>query len=329
MTAGTTERTMIATNRPIVLFGGGGFVGRQVAQELLSQGYAVRIAQRTLRRATAIRTLGRMGLTQFVSVDVTDLGQVSAALEGAAGAVNLVGLLRGNMQAAHVTGAGNIAKAAAAAGLEALVHVSAIGADEASRSLYGRTKAQGEAAVRADFPGATILRPSIMFGQDDAFTNRFARLIASGSAVPLLHVVPLIRGETRFQPVHVTDVACAIAMAAVDPASFGGKTFELGGPDILSLREINAWIADQIGRDCRFLPIPDGVARNLATLTGWMPGAPITRDQFEMLLSDNVVAKGTMGLESFGIAPVPMAAIAPGWLAQYRKQGRFGHTARA
>lgn len=319
---------MIATDKPIVLFGGGGFVGRQVAQELLSRGYRVRIAQRALRRASAIRSLGGMGQTQFITVNIADSKQVRAALEGAAAAVNLVGLLKGDMQTAHVVGARNVAQAATAAGLSALVQISAIGADAASKSAYGRTKAQGEAAVREAFPGATILRPSIMFGRDDGFTNRFAQLISLASSMPF-GIVPVIRGATRFQPVHVGDVAQAIALAATNPDQFGGKTFELGGPDILTMRAINEWIASQIGRTPNFVAMPDGVVGAMARLTSWAPGAPITRDQFEMLLNDNVVASGAAGLESFGIKPMPLAAVAPSWLEQYRKQGRFGTAARA
>ncbi|MCW2336941.1 NADH dehydrogenase [Sphingobium sp. B2D3A] len=319
---------MIATDKPIVLFGGGGFVGRHVAQELLAKGYRLRIAQRDPRQAFALRTLGGMGQIQFAAVDITRADQVAAALTGASAAINFVGLLTGDMHAAHVVGAQTISEAAAAARLEALVHVSAIGANAASASAYGRTKAEGEAAVRSAFPRATIVRPSILFGQDDQFTNRFARLIASGSTLPG-QIVPVIRGETRFQPVHVVDVARAIAQAVTQPEDHAGQTYELGGPDTLSLRQINNWIAAEIGRPCSFLPIPDGVAKALAMLTGWAPGAPITRDQFEMLLSDNVVAPGAAGFERFGITPAPMAAIAPAWLEQYRKQGRFGVTAPA
>lgn len=320
---------MSATDKPVVLFGGGGFVGRQVAQDLLAKGYRVRIAQRAPRLAMGMRSLGNVGQTQFVAVDITDADQVAAALAGAGAAVNLVGLLKGDMKAAHVEGAANIARAAAAAGLDALVHVSAIGADSASPSAYGQTKGEGEAAVRAAFPKATIIRPSIIFGRDDGFTNRFAQLIVTGSAVPLLHAVPVIRGACRFQPVHVGDVARAIALAAAEPKRFAGETYELGGPDVLTLAEINRWIAGQIGRDCSFLPIPDGVAKALATLTGWAPGAPITRDQYEMLCTDNVAAAGAKGFNAFGIRPAPMAALAPAWLEQYRKHGRFGSALRA
>jgi uncharacterized protein YbjT (DUF2867 family) len=320
---------MTATDKPVVIFGGGGFVGRQVAQELLSRGFRVRIAQRTPRLAMSVRSLGNMGQTQFVSVDITDPDEVAAALQGAGAAVNLVGLLKGDFRAAHVVGAENIALAARAAGLDALVQISAIGADIHSLSGYGKTKAQGEAAVRAAFPKATIIRPSIIFGRDDGFTNRFAQLIATGASVPLVHLVPVIRGATRFQPVHVGDVAKAIALAVAEPGKHGGETYELGGPDVITLAEINKWIAAQIGRECNFLPVPDGAAKALATVTGFLPGAPITRDQFFMLLSDNVVSPGAKGFDTFGIRPAPMAALAPAWLEQYRRHGRFGSAARA
>lgn len=319
---------MTATDKPVVLFGGGGFVGRQVAQELLSRGYRLRIAQRTPRLAMGVRSLGNIGQTQFVSVDITNPDQVAAALQGAGAAINLVGLLKGDFKAAHVIGADNIAQAAASAGLDALVHISAIGADPASNSGYGKTKAEGEAAVRAAFPKATIIRPSIMFGRDDGFTNRFAQLIATSASMPF-RVVPVIRGETRFQPVHVGDIAEAIALAVASPGKHGGEIYELGGPDVLTLGEINKWIAGQIGRAPNFLPVPDAIAKALATVTGFLPGAPITRDQFEMLLSDNIVSSGAKGFAAFGIRPTPMAALAPGWLVQYRKQGRFGSSIRA
>jgi len=320
---------MNRADKPVVVFGGGGFLGRQVAQELLSRGYRVRIAQRNPLSAVAIRSLGNMGQTQFVAADITKADQVRAALAGADTAINLVGLLRGPMQAAHVDGARNIAEAATALGIGALVHVSAIGADSASPSAYGRTKGEGEEAVSAAFPKATILRPSILFGQDDQFTNRFAQLIVTGSSMPVLRAVPVIRGQARFQPAYVGDVARAIALAVEEPGRFGGQRYELGGPDIVSLDEINRWIAEQIGRDVRFLPVPDGAAKALASVTGWAPCAPITRDQFQMLLGDTIVAKGAKGFAAFGIRPGPLAAFAPAWLTQYRRKGRFGATARA
>lgn len=313
---------MAATDKPIVLFGGGGFLGRNVAQILLSQGYRIRIVQRDPGLAMALRPLANMGQIQFVAADITRSEAVAPAVADAGAVINFVGLLAGDMQAAHVAGARNIAQAAAASGVEALVQVSAIGADPASTSAYGRTKGEGEQVVREAYPAATIIRPSIIFGRDDGFTNRFAGLIATGASIPPLRIVPVIRGACRFQPVSVGDVARAIAMAATQPGTFGGNTYELGGPDVMTLAQINSWIATEIGRPCTFVPVPDGVACALATATGWLPGAPITRDQFRMLGQDNVVAPGARGFSDFGIEPAPMAALAPSWLAQYRRQGR-------
>lgn len=309
--------------KTIVLFGGGGFLGRAVAQELFARGYRVRIAQRAPRLAYAVRALGGLGCSQFAACDITDAGDVAKVLRGACGAVNLVGLLKGDMVAAHVTGAHNIAQAAAAAGLDALVQVSAIGADAKSDSAYGRTKGEGELAVRAAFPQATIVRPSIIFGRDDQFTNRFARLI---SAAP---VVPVIRGNAKFQPVSVGDVARAIALAVTQPGTFGGETYELGGPDTLSMAEIMHWIAQETGHTPAFVPLPDAAAKMIATLTGWAPGAPITADQYKMLLHDTIVSADAKGFAAFGIRPTPLAALAPAWLVRYRRHGRFAKPASA
>ncbi|MBO9580186.1 MAG: complex I NDUFA9 subunit family protein [Sphingobium sp.] len=307
----------------VVLFGGGGFLGRSLAQELFARGCRVRIAQRAPRAAYMVRPLGGLGYSQFAVCDITDAEQVARVLEGADAAVNLVGILKGDMQAVHVTGARNVAQAAASAGLRALVHVSALGADPESDSNYGRTKGEGEAAVRAAFPGATIVRPSLLFGQDDGLTNRFAGMIASTG------IVPVIRGATKFQPAHVGDVARAIALAVTDAKVHGGQTYELGGPDVMTMSELLRWIAEQIGREPSFMPLPDPIAKLLATLTGWAPGAPITLDQYKMLLKDNVPSPGALGFADFGIRPAPMAALAPAWLIRYRKHGRFAKTASA
>jgi uncharacterized protein YbjT (DUF2867 family) len=307
----------------ITVFGGGGFVGRQVTQALLASGLRVRIAQRDPLKAAGSRALGNLGQVQLVRADIADEASVRRALDGAQGAVNLVGLLKGDFKRAHVDGAAMVARVATATGLKALVHVSAIGADAASASAYGRTKGEGEAAVRAAFPSATILRPSIIFGRDDQFTNRFAELIA------MAPIVPLIRGEARFQPVYVGDVADAIAAAIMQPKGFAGKTYDLGGPDVLSMGEINRWLASHTGRDKMFLPVPDAVAGLMARLTGWLPGAPITYDQFVMLQSDNVALTEHPGLADFGIKPTPLAAAAPSWLTRFRKHGRFGARIRA
>ncbi len=302
---------------PVVIFGGGGFVGRALAEELLARGHRVRVAQRYPRRAFMVKALGSLGQVQFVAADVTRADTVAAAVNGASAVVNLVGLLKGAMQAAHVDGARNVAQASAAAGVRALVHMSALGADASSPADYARTKGEGEAAVRLAFPAATVTRPSVIFGPDDQFTNRFAGLVGCGP------IVPVIRGDVKFQPVSVTDVARAIATAIDNPAAHGGRTYELGGPDVLSLTEINQFIAQEVGRAPAFVPVPDGAARLLALLTGWAPGAPITRDQLRLLETDNIVAPGASTLADLGIVATPIAAAAPTWLTRYRRHGRF------
>lgn len=305
------------------LFGGGGFVGRAIAEELFARGWRVRIAQRDPRRAFAVKALGRIGQMQFVAADVTRPDSVARAVAGSDAVINLVGILRGDFEAIHVAGARNVAEAAARTGATSLVQMSAIGAAADSPSAYGRSKAAGEAAVRRAFPDATIIRPSIIFGRDDGFTNRFAQLIR---ALPL---VPVIAGATRLQPVFVGDVAEAVAAAATEPGVHTGRTYELGGPDVMNMAQINHWLADMIGRQRSFIPVPDPAARTLATLTGWAPGAPITADQLAMLQRDNVVAADAEGFAAFGIQPRPMAAVAPEWLVAYRKHGRFGDRVRA
>jgi uncharacterized protein YbjT (DUF2867 family) len=306
------------TQKLVTIFGGGGFLGRYVVQELLASGVRVRVAERNPVAAVRVKTQGNLGQVQMAAADVTNAASVARAVTGADAVINMVGILKGNFEAVHVRGAANVAQAAAKAGAGALVHVSAIGADEKSTSAYGASKGQGEAAVRAAYAAATIIRPSIIFGPEDQFTNRFAALIGLGP------VVPVIGGATKFQPAYVVDAAKAIAAAALDAAQFGGKTFELGGPQQMSMAEINSWIARATGRNPVFAPVPDTLACALATLTGWAPGAPITRDQWKMLQKDNVVAEGAVGFAAFGIAPLPLAAVAEGWLTQYRKHGRFG-----
>ena len=297
----------------VTIFGGSGFLGRYVAQAVLAQGARIRVAVRNPASANTIKPLGNLGQVQLIAADVRKPGSVARAVDGADAVVNLVGSFA-NMDAIQNVGAGNIAKAAAAAGVASLVHVSAIGADLDSEADYGRSKAAGEAAMRAAFPSATILRPSIVFGREDQFINRFAGLIR------MLPVVPVIGADTRFQPVFVGDVAKAVA-AALFLGS--GETLELGGPDIFSMLELNRWIANAIGRDPVFAPVPDFAAGLLAKTTGWMPGAPITTDQFKMLGSDNVVT-GKDGLAAFGIVPTSLDAVSDDWLDIYRKHGRFG-----
>ena len=309
---------MRKTERLVTLFGGGGFIGRYVAQALYARGLRVRIAERDPRRAYFLKPLGGVGQTQFAAADITRAEDAIRAVEGSDAVVALVGILKGDFDSVHRRGADHVAQACAASGVDALVHVSAIGADPEGESRYARSKGEGEQAVRAAFPSATIVRPSIAFGPEDGFVNRFAAMAR------MLPFVPVIRGAWKLQPVHAADLGRAVALAALDPRSHGGKTYELGGPQVLTMRELNAWICRATGRGSKaVLEIPDPLARLMARFGGWLPGAPITWDQWLMLQRDNVVSAGTAGFEAFGIRPAPLAAVAEGWLGAYRRSGRF------
>ena len=309
--------------RLVTLFGGGGFLGRYVAQALLKRGARVRIAERDPSNAWFLKPLGGLGQTQFVAANVTDAASARRAAAESSAVVNLVGILKGRFHDVHVNGARNAAEAARAAGAAAFVQVSAIGADPASASAYGRSKAQGEAAAREAFPAATIIRPSVLFGAEDMFVNRFAGM------AQLLPVLPVIRGSAKLQPAWVADVAAAIAAAALDPAAHAGQTYQLGGPEVLTMAALNRWIAAATGHTRTLIELPDEIGALMARLTGWLPGAPITEDQWRMLQQDNVVAEGAAGFADFGIAPSPLAAVAPAWLVRYRRHGRFGTTRSA
>jgi uncharacterized protein YbjT (DUF2867 family) len=304
-------------DRLVTVFGGGGFLGRYVAEQLCKSGVRVRIAQREPRDAYFLRPLSAVGQTQFAAVDLRDRARVAAAVAGSDAVINLVGVLKGDFHGLHVEGAHTVAAAAQAAGARALVHVSAIGADPDSESRYGRSKGEGEQAVRAAFPSATVIRPSILFGREDDFINRFARMAR------LMPVLPVIRPGVRLQPAFVGDVAKAVAAAALDPKAHGGALFELGGPQVLTMHDLLAWICQATGHRRPLIDIPDPIAAALAAATGWLPGAPITRDQWLTLQSDNVVAAKAKGLKAFGLAPTPLAAVAEGWLTFYRRHGRF------
>jgi NADH dehydrogenase len=304
------------TNKLVTLIGGGGFLGRYVARELMRDGTRVRIAQRDPRQAYFLRTQGGLGQTQFVAADIARPDTVARAVEGADAVVNLVGVMGGNMERIHVDGARAVAEAAARAGAKALVHVSAIGADAHGAAAYARSKGQGEDAVRQAFPGATILRPSIVFGREDQFVNRFAGMVSAP-------IVPILRAPVKFQPVFAGDVGEAVATALRDPEAHGHKTYELGGPDVLSMGELVRWIAQTLGRKPTFLEIPDFAGALLARL----PGSPISQDQWLMLQQDNVVAAGAPGLAELGITGAPLATVAPEYLIRFRKAGRFGRRA--
>jgi len=308
-------------NQPAVatVFGGAGFIGRYVVSRLAARDWIVRVAGRDPLAAEPLRTQGRVGQIVPVAADVTEPASVARAVGGAALVVNLVGILAerrpGDFARLQAEGAGNIARAAAAAGVARLVQVSAIGADPASDSLYASSKGRGEAAVRAAFPQATILRPSLVFGPEDQFFNRFAGLAR------LLPFMPVISGDSRFQPVCVTDVADAVIAAATRDDALG-QTYELGGPRVATFRELLRFVLEATGRKRPLLEIPAGVAALQARLGEFLPNPPLTRDQLKLLGRDNVVAPGMPGLAELEIVAKAMEAVVPRYLARFLPGGR-------
>jgi uncharacterized protein YbjT (DUF2867 family) len=300
----------------VTVFGGGGFIGRYVCETLFKTGIRVRVAERHPRRAFFLQPLAAVGQLDLVAADITRRDSVARAVEGATAVINLVGTLRGDFEALHAEGAGIAAEEAARAGAGAFVHISAIGADPDSPSRYGASKGQGEARVRAAFKSPTLIRPSLVFGPEDQLTNRFATLMS------LLPVYPVIAPRTRFQPVYVRDLAQAIAAAALDPRSHAGKTYEIAGPEVVTMRQLTENIAVTAGQSPSLVDLPDFAAEALSYL-GFLPGAPLTRDQWLMLKADNVAGQKAPGLAAFGITPTPMAAVADEWLARFREGGRF------
>lgn len=312
----------IPGNPPLVtVFGGGGFIGRYVCEALIKAGVRLRVAERHPRNAYYLQPLGQVGQIATMAADLARPDTIEAAVEGASAVINLVGVFKGNLEAIHVHGAARLAAVARDAGAASLVHVSAIGADPDSPSRYGSTKGLGERAVRDAFPEATIIRPSVVFGREDNFTNRFASMAR-------LPVVPVIAPRVRFQPVFAGDLGRAIALAALDPQRFGGHAYDIAGPEVLTMRELNERIAVMAGQSPDVIDVPDFVAGGIAKL-GFLPGAPLSSDQWLMLQRDNVAAEDASGLEAFGIVPISLAAVAPEWLGRFVKGGRFAPRATA
>ncbi|GLK46167.1 MULTISPECIES: complex I NDUFA9 subunit family protein [Novosphingobium] len=301
----------------VTILGGSGFVGRHLAQELLARGARLRIASRHPKKAFAIKPLGNLGQVQFAGVDVTKAETLAPVLAGSDAVINLIGAFAGNLDALQGKGAGEIAAAAKAAGATAFVHVSAIGADAGSAVAYARTKAEGETAVLAAFPSATIVRPSLMFGSDDNFVNMFGELI---SRLPAL---PVFAPQARLQPVFVDDVAVAIANALGNVAA-QGKTFELAGPEVITMLDLNQRIAKAQGRSRTFVELPDAVSGLIAATTGWLPGAPISSDQLKLLQAGSVASDSAAGLAELGVTPRPLGLFLDRWMVRFRKHGRFG-----
>lgn len=310
--------------RLVTVFGGSGFVGRHVVRALAMQGYRIRVAVRRPELAGFLRPLGMVGQVQPIQANLRYPESVAAALQGSVAVVNSVGILlesgKQTFETLQVDGAETIARAAADAGVERLVHVSALGADRDSPSLYAETKAKGEAAVESAFQAATIVRPSIQFGVGDSFFSKFA------SIARLSPIVPLVGPQTKFQPVYVGDVASLIQQA-VDGTIPMGRTYELGGPEVLTFRECMEEMLRVIGRRRLLVSVPFPIARILGGILQFLPGRLLTPDQVKLLRSDNVVSPSakTEGrtFEGVGINPTAMEAILPTYLSRFRVRGQF------
>jgi len=314
MTMGTTRDL---DGQLVALVGGTGFFGRHLAQELLARGARLRIASRHPEKAFKVKPLGNLGEVQAVAVDVTKPRTVEVVLTGVDAVVNLVGAFAGNLDAVQGSGAGQIAAIAKARGAKSFVHVSAIGADAASPVAYARTKAAGEAAVLAAWPEAVVLRPSVLFGSDDQFLNLFAGFMT-------LPVLPVFAPFASLQPLDVDDAAQAVGNVLANHRAYAGQTFELGGPEVLSVLELNRRIAKATGRSPWLIELPDGLGKAIAAL----PLTPISADQYALLRQGNVADPAMPGIGALGVDPRPLALFLDRWLVTYRKHGRFGTRAR-
>ncbi len=306
------------TRKVATVFGGSGFIGRYVVQRLAARGHVVRVVGRNTERVKNLMTTGAVGQVVPLYGSFANPATIMRATEGADLIVNLVGILAeqksGDFQRLQADGPGLIARGAAETGASRLVQISAIGADTGSPSLYGRTKAAGEAAARAAFPGTVVLRPSLVFGEEDKFFNRF------GTMAMYSPIMPVISGDSRFQPVYVGDVADAV-MAGLEREDAVGQTYELGGPRIYTFRELLAWILRETRRHRAMIDIPPGIARLQARVGELVPGKPFTRDQLTMLERDNVVNESALGLATLGIVPTPVELVVPAYLDRYRPGG--------
>ena len=315
----------------ITVFGGAGFVGSQVVQALARRGWRIRVACRRPDRAYKLQTSGSVGQIKAIRCNAADPAQVGEAVHGADAVINLVGILYETpgrtFQDLHVGVSRTIAEACAAAGVNRLIQVSALGVNPESESDYARTKAEAEMAVREVKPDAVIVRPSVVFGAGDDFLNKFAQMAQISPALPLIG-----GGKTRFQPVYVGDVAEAVARAASLPEA-AGQTYELGGPAVMTFEDVLKLVARETYRTPGFVPLPFFVARMIGTLAqipallGFKP--VLTKDQVVLLESDNVVAADAQGLAALGIAPTGIEVVAANYLWRYRRGGQFAEAAAA
>jgi NADH dehydrogenase len=310
----------------VTVFGGSGFLGRNVVRALAKAGYRIRVAVRYPNLAHYLPPMGTVGQIQLMKCNVNDADQVARAMQGADAAVNLVGVLysRGSQSfdGLQAQAPGTIAMAAKAAGAKSFVQISAIGANEESESAYARSKAEGERVLREEFAAATILRPSIVFGPEDGFFNKFAAMAR------MLPFLPLIGGgHTKFQPVFVGDVADAIVTCLSDAAT-QGKTYDLGGPAVYSFKDLMQFILRETGRSRPLLPVPFFLASLKAMFLQFMPTPLLTPDQVTLLKTDNVVSQGALTFKDLGIQPDSIEAIVPAYLYRFRPRGEYEEIVR-
>jgi uncharacterized protein YbjT (DUF2867 family) len=309
----------------VTVFGGSGFIGRYVVRNLAQAGWQVRVAVRRPDEALFLKTAGDVGQVTPVAANIRDEKSVAAAVAGADAVINLVGILyeggRQKFDAVQGAGAKRLAMASRAAGAKRFIQLSAIGADAHSASGYARSKADGERGVAASFPGATILRPSIVFGPEDDFFNRFAKMAMISPALPLIG-----GGQTKFQPVYVGDVAAAVVTALGDPAT-AGKTYELAGPRVYTFRELLQLMLREIGRSRALIPLPFALATLKATFLQLLPVPPLTVDQVRLLKHDNVASPQALGLKDLGLDATAVEAVLPTYLDRYRPRGHYTRVA--
>jgi len=325
-------RVMIS-DRIVTVFGGSGFIGRHVVRALAESGWRVRNAVRRPDLANHLQPLGTVGQIQSVQANLRNEASIARAIEGADAVVNLVGILnesgRQTFDAVNAQGARRVAEAAKAAGISAFVHMSALGADPASPSAYARSKAAGEAAVLETLPGAIILRPSVVFGPEDDFLNKFAALARISPVLPLIG-----GGHTRMQPVFAGDVGAAVAAALpLDTPKLRAGVYELGGPEVLTMRQIMDYVLKVTCRRRALVTLPFGVARMKASVLQLLPKPLLTVDQVRLLERDNVVSDDARAakrtLENMGIRPTTMEAVVPQYLYRFRRAGQFTDPADA
>ena len=314
-------------NRRTAVLGGSGFIGRYIVKRLAARGEVIAVGCRNAEAAKYLKPLGDVGQIVPLNVGIGDEALLPAFLAGNDSLVNCVGILRESgaqtFELVHHTGPARLARFAREAGVDRFIHVSAIGADPRSSSAYARTKAAGEQAVRDAFPTVTILRPSVVFGPEDQFFNRFATMATVSPVLPLIG-----GGETRFQPVYVGDVADAI-VACLEDSATAGRIYELGGPKIYSFREVLELVLSEIRRKRRFVDLPFAVAALQAKLMSILPSPPLTPDQVELLKGDNIVSSGALTLASLGLTPTPAEVVLPTYLDRFRRGGWYERRSRA